>query len=145
MTFPRIQNLQTVDRHFESLDPHWDRSLNSWPLNKLIFLAMFLVLVYKRQDDYKDMCGSRQCPVVKCNLSIPGYLYNPEFEWNLSFKITRRLSKSIYVITPQLITVYCLKKKWTKNNILPEMLNSYLRTKNKPNSRNIQIDTFIYN
>ena len=52
---------------------------------------------------------------------------------------------SVYLITPQLITVYCLKKKWTKNNILPEILNLYLRrpTKNQPNSRNIQNDTLL--
>ena len=119
MTFPRIRKLQTVDRHFESLDPRWDQSLTSWPLNKLIFLATFLVLV----------TGDRTIRRTCVDLDKIQY-YNASFPYLDIFTIQSfseichfksRVSMSIYLIPPQLINVYCLQKKMDENNILPEM------------------------
>ena len=45
----------------------------------------------------------------------------------LSFK--SRAWPVVYMITPQLLNVYCLQKKMDENNILPEMRKKlYLRT-----------------
>ena len=64
------------------------------------------------------MCGSRQC-IMR--------VFNTTFQ-------TLQLSVFIYAITPQLLLNTVAKKKWTKNNILSEMLKLYLLTKNKSNS-----------
>ena len=67
-------------------------------LNILICLVIFLVLVYGKQDDLKDMCGSRQCIMQVFHTWISG---QSRIILNLSFQITL-LTVFIYFITAQL-------------------------------------------